>query len=1151
MEGTVLTCQGQSTSIETVSCTTEACPGSWSPWNIISTTACSKTCGPGTKTVAMARTCNGGQPGQPGCEGDARRTEAQYCNEGQCPGMWTAWAVSSSSSCSSSCGPGTKTVYLTRKCNTPGLAGCVGSDRTSETRSCNDGDCVGRWGLWHDVSSSPCSVTCGDGQKTVYMSRTCIGGIAGELGCEGSTSKSETRTCNKGDCSGMWDVWVDDSSTQCSVTCGSGKQTVYMSRKCIGGTPGKLGCTGPQFSQQIRDCILPACAGKWSEWKDSSSTSCSATCGPGSKTVTLIRSCIGGNVGGPGCSDAASKTEMRFCNDGVCPGRWTEWSDYSSTSCSVTCGPGNKKVTMTRSCMGGNIGGPGCEGDSMKTEMRFCNENVCSGKWSEWSDYSSTSCSVTCGPGSKKVTMTRSCIGGNIGAPGCEGDSKKTEMRFCNENVCSGKWSEWSDYSSTSCSVTCGPGNKNVTITRSCIGGNIGGPGCEGDSMKTEMRFCNDGICPGRWTDWRDYSSTSCSVTCGPGIRNVTITRSCIGGNIGGPGCEGYSVKTEMKYCNENVCPGKWSEWSDYSSTSCTVTCGPGYKTITMTRSCIGGKVGESGCEGASSKTERRFCNDGVCPGLWSEWTIYVTLPCSQTCGPGKQNITWIRNCIGSTVGQPGCVGDTVKSELKYCNERACGPKWTEWTLSSSTSCSVSCGTGRRTRYYSRQCIGGIVGQAGCEGDARKSIVETCKDDECVGYWAEWTVSSRTKCSVTCGKGRRVVYMSRTCIGGVAGQKGCEGSSNRSDDVDCTQIRCPGKWSDWTTDFTTACSVSCGVGTRTVQRSRTCIGGIVGTSGCEGASQMTEKQSCSKGICPGKWSEWQLLSSEECSVTCDKGQKTVYLTRTCIGAEPGQAGCEGQSQKSEIQDCNKGSCLGQWGPWNKGGSSKCSVPCGPGEKNVDMTRVCLIAKDGITGCEGDAHKTVTVSCNEGPCSGTWSDWGILSATPCSETCGPGTKTVYFSRTCNGNSGDQSTCKGESKKSEAQICDDGPCYGVWTTWETYSSSSCSVSCGPGTKTVYLLRRCTRTRNNQIMCEGPSQKTEVRPCNKGGCSGTWSKWAIDSSTPCSRTCGSGVRTIQMSRTCVGGTPGEGSCQGDASVTETRTCLIEPCGGKPYLL
>ncbi|XP_041365646.1 SCO-spondin-like [Gigantopelta aegis] len=1207
MEGAVLTCQGSSTSIETVSCSAEVCPGTWGPWNVISTMACSVTCGPGTRNVVMTRSCNGGQIGQPGCQGRSRTSGTQYCNERNCQGAWTAWIVYSSTSCSSSCGPGTKTVHLTRTCTggTLGQAGCTGSDRKSEIRSCNDGICRGRWGIWQDVSTTPCSVTCGAGQMTVYMSRSCIGGVVGQFGCEGSASKSETRTCAKGVCIGAWDVWVDGSSTRCSATCGPGKHTVYMSRKCIGGSPGGPGCAGAQYTQQIRDCVVADCAGKWSEWQQSSSTSCSVTCGPGSRTVTMTRTCTGGRVGGLGCTGASSKSEMRFCNEKICPGKWSAWTDYSSTSCSVTCGPGSRTVTMTRTCTGGRVGGPGCTGASSKSEMRFCNEKICPGKWSAWTDYSSTSCSVTCGPGSRTVTMTRTCTGGRVGGPGCTGASSKSEMRFCNEKICPGKWSAWTDYSSTSCSVTCGPGSRTVTMTRTCTGGRVGGPGCTGASSKSEMRLCNEKICPGKWSAWTDYSSTSCSVTCGPGSRTVTMTRTCTGGRVRGPGCTGASSKSEMRFCNEKVCPGKWSlwteysstscsvtcgngfknvtlirncvggnaggpgcigettkmqirscnegicsgkwdEWSDYTTTGCSVTCGPGYKTVTLRRSCIGGSIGGPGCTGASSKSETRFCNENVCPGKWSEWAIYLSGSCSVTCGAGTRNVTRRRTCVGGNVGQQGCIGDTTKIEMKFCNESVCRASWTEWTLTSTTDCSVSCGRGRRTKYFSRTCSKGIVGQAGCEGSSGKSIIEACNERDCVGAWAAWAISSSTDCSVTCGSGQRTVYLSRTCVGGVAGQKGCEGLSQRSELLVCTEPRCPGKWTEWVTDSRTACSASCGSGTRTVQQSRTCIGGTVGDAGCEGLSRRSGMQSCNDGPCPRKWSEWQLTAAGSCSKTCGDGQKIVNFTRACIQGEPGQLGCDGQTQKSEIQLCNEGNCVGTWGEWNKGSSSSCSVTCGPGEKKISMTRVCVLANDGITGCVGSPRKTVIVPCNEATCSGTWSEWGMLSASECSETCGPGTKTVNLSRTCNRNNGEQLMCEGQSRKTETRTCNDGGCLGVWSSWGMYSSSSCSASCGPGTKTVYLNRRCIRTRNDQLMCEGRSQKTESRLCNDGGCSGTWSPWNVDTSTSCSTTCGSGVKTVELSRRCIGGTAGQGSCPGPEAMNETRICVLETCAG-----
>ena len=168
--------------------------GGWGTWG--SWSGCSKTCrdgAPGAQT--RKRSCDNLGPGA--CSGEDTQTrdcEAQQrCSTEEGWGDWSSY-----SPCSKTCGGGEK--ERTRQCDNPtpsnGGAGCLGT--SSERSNCNPQTCPrdGKWGSWG--SWSTCSKTCDDGWKT--RTRLCDNPTPAHGGamCPGSssvTSRCSLRRC--------------------------------------------------------------------------------------------------------------------------------------------------------------------------------------------------------------------------------------------------------------------------------------------------------------------------------------------------------------------------------------------------------------------------------------------------------------------------------------------------------------------------------------------------------------------------------------------------------------------------------------------------------------------------------------------------------------------------------------------------------------------------------------------------------------------------------------------------------------------------------------------------------------------------------------------------------------------------------------------
>jgi hemicentin len=140
------------------------------------------------------------------------------------------------------------------------------------------------------------------------------------------------------------------------------------------------------------------------------------------------------------------------------------------------------------------------------------------------------------------------------------------------------------------------------------------------------------------------------------------------------------------------------------------------------------------------------------------------------------------------------------------------------------------------------------------------------------------------------------------------------------------------------------------------------------------------------------WDEWAPYGF--CSKTCGGGQRArsreIHQLRVgggkeCEGAQKETAPCNTElcNTLSEAdQDC-------QWAPWSAWAA--CSATCGGGETKR-YRYISHTARNYGKECVPEDSREVE-PCNEQPCGEklfcVWAEWG--SYTPCSTTCGSGTK----------------------------------------------------------------------------------------------------------------------------------------------------------------
>ncbi|KAJ8356231.1 hypothetical protein SKAU_G00190250 [Synaphobranchus kaupii] len=195
---------------------------------------------------------------------------------------------------------------------------------------------------------------------------------------------------------------------------------------------------------------------------------------------------------------------------------------------------------------------------------------------------------------------------------------------------------------------------------------------------------------------------------------------------------------------------------------------------------------------------------------LWStgSWSA-----CSRECGSGFQSRP-VFCAIGSEVFPDHlCAAMPRPQSNRTCNVHQC--QFYSWSIGEWSTCSASCGRGSQTRNV--QCVthdtvsSSLAADSRCAAvSAQPATLQVCEQRPC----AEYSVSSWSVCSVTCGEGTQTREV--VCVGG---------ASERLPDSACSSIHRPHHFQScqrpacqrrisWHVGPWGLCTKSCGAGTR-------------------------------------------------------------------------------------------------------------------------------------------------------------------------------------------------------------------------------------------------------------------------------------------------------------------------------------------------
>eukprot|EP00808_Paulinella_micropora_P031409 g29597.t1 len=424
-------------------------------------------------------------------------------------------------------------------------------------------------------------------------------------------------------------------------------------------------------------------------------------------------------------------------------------------------------------------------------------------------------------------------------------------------------------------------------------------------------------------------SANICSTTCGEGV--VTCPLKCVsaGAVVAPDQCVNVAqpqprpcpaprpacCSDELKLCPDDVTVVKENPWKN-----CELNC-----------------PAQPFCDSAYSKCAQYPCQTITGCKETEKVCTYETKPASERCY-NKEKEYW-GQCLSTAVAggttNLACVcpmdrlrcadnRTLTRDPTNKCMFPECPPPPPHWKCTEWSDCDQVCGPGiSRRECECYRANGTKVADSECK--TPKYTEKPCFLAKCFYRWK----AVYGQCSAPCGPGWIVPELD--CLnftGGSVPLDNCDPNlrpQNKTCNLGDCKVTCAQAPSQTGYVFSGASST----------RSCTCAAGYLpanfaGTVECDQEGQWTQATGCTPSY------SWSAGSYTACSVTCGDGTKTRAVTckQDATGEAVDSSKCDATTKPVQAETCNDGDCYA----WDEGEYGDCSVACGQGTKT--RTVVC-------------------------------------------------------------------------------------------------------------------------------------------------------------------------------------------------------------------